>query len=154
MRNFINDHILKYFGLTCWQLLSRENDRWYFENYVFQRIRDASNYERQRWDYVEVWIDSMMSPPYLLMLIGVGTGTCSVLDPAARYKVIKSFNSYAEARLWLLEDEYEILESRSIPAVDLGARPTVSIDIPERVIEKIKGIVAEVLSEEFTTGRL
>jgi hypothetical protein len=34
MRNFLNTFILAHFGLALWQLLSLEDEHWYFENWV------------------------------------------------------------------------------------------------------------------------
>ena len=35
---------------------------------------------RDEWQFVEVWIDPMQSPPYLLMLMGDRMGTCAPLE--------------------------------------------------------------------------
>jgi hypothetical protein len=64
------------------------------------------------WNFLEVWIDPMQSPPYLLMLLGDESGFCKILDPAEQYKLVKEYDSYDQAQLWLLEDEYEPLEGR------------------------------------------
>lgn len=64
------------------------------------------------WSFVEVWIDPMLSPPYLLLLLGDPAGSCRVHDPAANYKVVFSSATYDEAQTWLLEDEYEPVEGR------------------------------------------
>jgi hypothetical protein len=58
----------------------------------------------------------MQSPPYLLMLLGDESGRCQILDPAAQYKLIRRCDSYDQAQLWLLEDEYEPLEGRLLEA--------------------------------------
>jgi hypothetical protein len=54
----------------------------------------------------------MQSPPYLLLLLGDKLGRCKILDPADRYKLVKNYETYEQAQLWLLEDEYEPLEGR------------------------------------------
>lgn len=54
----------------------------------------------------------MLSPPYLLLLLGNQAGNCCVYDPAERYKVIFTSSTYEEAQNWLLEDEYEPIEER------------------------------------------
>jgi hypothetical protein len=46
------------------------------------------------------------------MLLGDESGRCQILDPAAQYQLIKRCDSYDQAQLWLLEDEYEPLEGR------------------------------------------
>ena len=33
------------------------------------------------WDFIEVWIDPMLSPPYLLLLLCDSLGRCRVCDP-------------------------------------------------------------------------
>lgn len=64
------------------------------------------------WNFVEVWIDPILSPPYILLLLGDPTGSCRVHDPAENYKVVFSSATYDEAQTWLLEDEYEPVEGR------------------------------------------
>jgi len=67
---------------------------------------------KNNWEFTEVWIDAMLSPPYLLLLLGDSEGNCRIYDPAQGYKIVFSGNSYEEAKLWLLEDEYEPIEGR------------------------------------------
>jgi hypothetical protein len=67
---------------------------------------------KNNWDFLEVWVDPMQSPPYILLLLGDRAKGCFVFDPAERYSLIKAFQEYEEAQLWLLEDEYEPLEGR------------------------------------------
>lgn len=67
---------------------------------------------KSNWEFAEVWIDAMLSPPYILLLLGERTGNCCVYDPAEGYKVIFTSSTYEEAQLWLLEDEYEPIEGR------------------------------------------
>ena len=64
------------------------------------------------WNFLEVWVDPMQSPPYILLLLGDKEKGCYVFDPADHYGLVKAFQSYDEAQLWLLEDEYEPLEGR------------------------------------------
>jgi hypothetical protein len=64
------------------------------------------------WNFVEVWIDPMLSPPYILFLLGDPTGSCHVYDPAEDYTVVFSSATYDEAQTSLLEDEYEPVEGR------------------------------------------
>jgi len=72
----------------------------------------APDLVKDNWNFLEVWIDPMQTPPYLLLLLGDKTDGCSVFDPVERYKLVKAFQSYEDAQLWLLEDEYEPLEGR------------------------------------------
>ena len=67
---------------------------------------------KDNWNFLEVWIDPMQSPPYVLLLLGDKSGSCHILDPAAQYKSINRCDTYDEAQLWLLEDEYEPMEGR------------------------------------------
>ncbi len=64
------------------------------------------------WNFVEVWIDPMLSPPYVLVLLGDSSGCCRVYDPSEKHRVVFSSTTYEEAQTWLLEDEYEPVEGR------------------------------------------
>ncbi len=35
---------------------------------------------KNEWDFLEVWIDPMLSPPYILLLLGDSSGSCRVYD--------------------------------------------------------------------------
>jgi hypothetical protein len=63
------------------------------------------------WEFTELWIDPTASPPYVLILLSNNRET-QIYDPAEKYKVIFSSATYEEAKLWLLEDEYERFEQR------------------------------------------
>ena len=67
---------------------------------------------KNNWKLAEVWIDAMLSPTYILLLLCDCEGNCQVYDPKQGDKVIFSSNSYETAQLWLLEDEYEPVEGR------------------------------------------
>jgi hypothetical protein len=67
---------------------------------------------RDEWNFVEVWIDPMLSPPYILLLLGDSAGSCRVYESAENYQVVFSSATYDEAQIWLLEDEYEPVEGR------------------------------------------
>lgn len=69
---------------------------------------------KSNWNFLEVWIDAMQSPPYILLLLGDEAGKCHVLDPAVNYQLVTTCESYEDAKLWLLEDEYEPLEGRRL----------------------------------------
>lgn len=75
------------------------------------------------WNFLEVWVDPMQSPPYVLLLLGDKTGSCRIVDPAEQYKPINQCANYDEAQLWLLEDEYEPLEGRLSGAEVMGSTP-------------------------------
>jgi hypothetical protein len=72
-------------------------------------VLDPAN---RNWNFAEVWIDLMLSPPYILLLLGDPSGRCCVYDPSERYEVVFTSASYGEAQNWLLEDEYEPVEGR------------------------------------------
>jgi hypothetical protein len=63
-------------------------------------------------NFVEVWIDPMLSPPYLLLLLSAPSGHCCVHDPAKGYKIVFQSETYDQAQTWLLEDEDEPVEGR------------------------------------------
>ncbi len=64
------------------------------------------------WDFTELWIDATASPPYVLVLLSHESGKTQIYDPAEQYQVIFAGATYEEAKLWLLEDEYERVEQR------------------------------------------
>lgn len=66
------------------------------------------------WKFVELWIDTIVFPPRILMLIGDNNGKYNVYDPAQQYKSIFFSNDYEEVNSWLLEDEYERIEGRML----------------------------------------
>jgi RelB Antitoxin alpha helical domain len=74
---------------------------------------------KDEWNFLEVWIDPMQSPPYLLMLMGDRKGICHICDPVENYRVVQTSKSYEEAQLWLLEDEFEPVRGR-LSIEDLG----------------------------------
>ncbi len=67
---------------------------------------------KDNWNFLEVWVDPMQSPPYMLLLLGDKAGSCYIFDPADGYRLIKNCGNYEEAQFWLLEDEYEPIEGR------------------------------------------
>ena len=67
---------------------------------------------KNNWDFLEAWIDPMQSLPYLLMLMGDLKGICRVCNSVENYKVVLTSQSYEEAQLWLLEDEFEPINGR------------------------------------------
>lgn len=64
------------------------------------------------WDFTELWVDPTASPPYVLLLLCDEQGNCIIYDPAQNYQVVFTGSSYQDAKLWLLEDEYERVEGQ------------------------------------------
>jgi len=64
------------------------------------------------WEFTELWVDPTASPPYVLILLSDMDGRICIDDPTQNYQVVFSSNTYEEAKLWLLEDEYERVEGR------------------------------------------
>ena len=69
------------------------------------------------WEFSELWIDPTASPPYVLILLSDSSGKSCVYDPNQNYQLAFSSYSYEEAKLWLLEDEYERVEGRLTASV-------------------------------------
>ncbi len=63
--------------------------------------------QAKTWKFLELWVDPILFPPKLLMLVGDQDGSCRIFNPAADYKLVISHASYQSAQAWLLEDEYE-----------------------------------------------
>jgi len=71
------------------------------------------------WEFTELWIDPTASPPYVLILLSDSSGKSCVYDLNQNYQLVFKSDTYEEAKLWLLEDEYERVEGRlpaSVPA--------------------------------------
>jgi hypothetical protein len=64
------------------------------------------------WEFIELWVDPIVFPPRILMLVRDRVGNCCIYDPSANYKSLFSSKSYDEAHSWLLEDEYERVDGR------------------------------------------
>ncbi|MCL1474030.1 hypothetical protein [Argonema antarcticum] len=69
------------------------------------------------WEFAEIWADTLISPPYILMLVKEKSGKFCIYNPAQNYKVIFTADNYDDAKMWLLEDEYERLNSRILQEV-------------------------------------
>ncbi|MCC5644194.1 hypothetical protein LC607_14805 [Nostoc sp. CHAB 5824] len=76
----------------------------------------AQDQVKNNWEFTEVWIDPMLSTPYILLLLCNSQDNCQVYDPVQGYKIVFSSNDYNAAKLWLLEDEYEPIEGRLLAA--------------------------------------
>ncbi|MEM8639006.1 MAG: hypothetical protein AAGG51_09355 [Cyanobacteria bacterium P01_G01_bin.54] len=66
----------------------------------------------ENWDVTEFWIDPTVSPPYILIVLSHASGKTQIYDPAGEYQVIFASQTYQDAKLWLLEDEYECIAQR------------------------------------------
>ncbi len=64
------------------------------------------------WEFAEIWVDPYLSPPYILMLIKEQSGKFSIQNPVESYRTIFTGDTYEEAQMWLLEDEYERVTGR------------------------------------------
>jgi hypothetical protein len=64
------------------------------------------------WQFVETWIDPTSEVPYVLLLIAEETGEFKVYDPKENYAVIFSSDNYEDAKIFLMEDEYEQVKGR------------------------------------------
>ena len=54
-----------------------------------------------------------MAPPYVLLLLrSEGTDSFVIVDPQEGGKRVFGASTYDEARIWLLEDEYERASER------------------------------------------
>jgi hypothetical protein len=42
----------------------------------------AADRVRNNWEFTEVWIDPMLSPPYILLLLCDSEQSCQIYDPA------------------------------------------------------------------------
>lgn len=62
--------------------------------------------------WYEVWSDESFDKPYLLILGEALDGEILVIDPKDNDKVVFRSNDYAQAKLWLLEDEYTLVDGR------------------------------------------
>ena len=78
-------------------------------------LSPALNLTDNNWNFAEVWIDPLLSPPYILLLLAESSGNCRVYDPSEGYQVVFTGASYEEAENWLLEDEFEPVEGRLSP---------------------------------------
>ncbi|CCI21416.1 hypothetical protein [Microcystis aeruginosa] len=78
----------------------------------------AANLADNNWNFAEVWIDPLLSPPYILLLLAESSGNYRVYDPSEGYQVVFTGASYEEAENWLLEDEFEPVEGR-LSAVEI-----------------------------------
>ena len=65
------------------------------------------------WQFIEIWTDPTAFPPYVLMLLCDRSDIYHIIDPSESYEqTVFSSTFYEDARLWLIEDEYEKTEGR------------------------------------------
>jgi len=79
-------------------------------------VLSTALYLGNNWKFTEVWVDPTSVPPYVLMLLGDDESNFCIFDPTEGYKIVFASYSYQEAKLWLLEDEYERVEGRLLMA--------------------------------------
>ena len=63
-------------------------------------------------DWIEVWIDQTLDPPYILVVRG-SMAAIEAFDPHEANRVVFRSANYDDVRLWLLEDEYEMVRGRT-----------------------------------------
>ena len=68
--------------------------------------------QAKNWKFLELWVDPVLFPPKILMLIGDQDGSCRIFSPGADYKLGIVHSNYEAAREWLLEDEYERVQGQ------------------------------------------
>ena len=73
--------------------------------------------QETEWEFAEICADTLISPPYILMLVKEFLGNFCIHNHAQNYKVIFSSDNYEAAKMWLPEDEYERLNSRILREV-------------------------------------
>lgn len=68
------------------------------------------------WQFLELWVDPVIFPPKILMLVGDQDGTCRIFNPALDYKLLVTHSNYQLAQEWLLEDEYDRVKGQLLAA--------------------------------------
>lgn len=58
------------------------------------RSYPAPDLVKNNWEFTEVWIDPMLSPPYILLLLCDSEGNCQIYDPKQGEKVVFSSNNF------------------------------------------------------------
>ncbi len=64
------------------------------------------------WEFMELWVDAIVFPLRILMLVEEQNSKCFIYDLSANYKLLFLSASYDRAHLWLGEDEYERVDGR------------------------------------------
>lgn len=68
--------------------------------------------QAETWQFLELWVDPVLFPPKILMLIGDKDGSCRIFSPGSNYRLVVSHSNYEAAKEWLLEDEYERVQGQ------------------------------------------
>ena len=68
--------------------------------------------QAKTWQFLELWVDPVLFPPKILMVVGDQDGFCRIFNPGADYKLVVTHSDYEAAREWLLEDEYERVQGQ------------------------------------------
>ena len=68
--------------------------------------------QAKTWKFLELWVNPVLFPPKILMLVGDQDGSCRIFNPSANYKLVVAHADYETAREWLLEDEYERVQGQ------------------------------------------
>ncbi len=63
--------------------------------------------QAKTWKFLELWVDPVIFPPKILMLVCDQDGTCRIFNPSSDYRLVVVHPDYQAAQEWLLEDEYE-----------------------------------------------
>jgi len=63
------------------------------------------------WESIELWVDSALFPPRVLMLIGDRDGSCRIFQPDTDYQLAVTHLCQEAGKDGLLEDEYEHSET-------------------------------------------
>ncbi len=63
--------------------------------------------QAKTWQFLELWVDPVLFPSGILMVVCDRNGTCRIFNPALDYKLVVARPTYQSAQDWLLEDEYE-----------------------------------------------
>ena len=64
------------------------------------------------WNFLELWVDGMVFPPRILMLVSEKNDQFSIYDPSRNYQPIFTSTTYDQAHSWLLEDDFERVDGR------------------------------------------
>jgi hypothetical protein len=68
--------------------------------------------QAKTWQFLELWVDPILFPPKVLMVMGDEDDSCRILNPAADYRLVVAHPTYQSAQAWLLEDEYERIQGQ------------------------------------------